>query len=79
MIAFNKNRVRFFEEKILPLHKKSVEYAKEWVNSMQLNTLYLLEAQKEFLEKRREYLNTRIELDQAFLDLELHLGGKLPY
>jgi hypothetical protein len=45
---------------------------------MQLNALFLLEAQKEFLEQRREYVDTRIALDQSFLDLEFHLGGTLP-
>ncbi|NIQ38720.1 MAG: TolC family protein [Proteobacteria bacterium] len=71
-------RARHFREKILPLRERILEYAKKWVNAMQLNRLYLLESQRSFLESRREYVKTHIKLRNAFVDLELHLGGKVP-
>jgi len=43
-----------------------------------LNRLYLLEAQKGLLQSRREYLEALMERQKALVDLELHMGGKLP-
>jgi hypothetical protein len=44
---------------------------------MQLNRLYLLEAQKGLLQGRREYLESLMERQKALVDLELHMGGKI--
>jgi cobalt-zinc-cadmium efflux system outer membrane protein len=71
-------RVQSFRGKIIPLREKAIEYAERWVNAMQLNRLYLLEAQKGLFQSRREYLEALLERQQALVDLELHMGGKLP-
>ncbi len=55
-----------------------MEYAERWVNAMQLNRLYLLETQKSLLQSRREYLQAIMERRHALVDLELHMGGRLP-
>lgn len=47
-------------------------------NAMQLNRLYLLEAQKGLLESHREHLQTEMQFQYALTDLERHLGGRLP-
>ncbi len=76
-IHLHQTRVHQFREKIIPLRDKAMEYAKKWVNAMQLNRLYLLEAQKGLLQSRREYLQALMERQKALVDLELHMGGKV--
>jgi cobalt-zinc-cadmium efflux system outer membrane protein len=71
-------RKQSFKEKIIPLRQKVLEYAEKWVHAMQLNRLYLLEAQRGLLQSNREYLEVIKEYQHALVDLELHLGGKLP-
>jgi cobalt-zinc-cadmium efflux system outer membrane protein len=75
---FHQTQVHTFREKIIPLREKAIEYAERWVNAMQLNRLYLLEAQKGLLQSRRDYLEALMERQKALVDLELHMGGKLP-
>jgi hypothetical protein len=53
-----------------------MEYAKKWVNAMQLNRFYLLEAGEGLFLSRRRYLQALMERQQALVDLELHMGGK---
>ncbi|MCK4789918.1 MAG: TolC family protein [Desulfobacteraceae bacterium] len=77
-IHFHRAQVQTFREKIIPFREKAIGYAERWVNAMQLNRLYLLEAQKGLLQSRREYLEALMERQRALVDLELHMGGKLP-
>ena len=77
-INFHQVQVQTFREKIIPFREKAIGYAEKWVNAMQLNRLYLLEAQKGLLQSRREYLEALMERQKALVDLELHMGGKLP-
>ncbi len=77
-IHLSQTRARRFREKIIPLREEILKYADRWVNTMQLNRLYLLEAQRGLLESRREYLHAQMKLQNAVTDLERHLGGSLP-
>jgi cobalt-zinc-cadmium efflux system outer membrane protein len=77
-IHFHRAQVQTFREKIIPFREKAIGYAERWVNAMQLNRLYLLEAQKGLLQSRREYLEALMDRQVAMVDLELHMGGKLP-
>jgi cobalt-zinc-cadmium efflux system outer membrane protein len=77
-IHLRQTRIQSFRGKIIPLREKAIEYAERWVNAMQVNRLYLLEAQKGLFQSRREYLEALLECQQALVDLELHMGGKLP-
>jgi cobalt-zinc-cadmium efflux system outer membrane protein len=76
-IHLHQTRIQRFREKIIPFREKAIEYAERWVNAMQLNRLYLVEAQKGLFQSRREYLEALLERQQALVDLELHMGGKL--
>jgi cobalt-zinc-cadmium efflux system outer membrane protein len=78
-IHLHQTRIQRFREKIIPLREKAIEYAERWVSAMQLNRLYLLEAQRGLLQSRREYLEALSERQKALVDLELHMGGKLPF
>jgi outer membrane protein TolC len=71
-------RVHQFREKIIPLREKGIEYSERWVKAMQLNRLYLLESQKGLLQSRREYFQALMERQRALVNLELHMGGRLP-
>jgi len=77
-IHFHQVQVHTFREKIIPFREKAIGYAERWVNAMQLNRLYLLEAQRGLLQSRRRYLEALMERQKARVNLELHLGGKLP-
>jgi len=77
-IQLFKTRASDLRERIIPLREKILEYAEKWVSAMQLNRLFLLEAQRGFLESQQEHLNAQLELQNALTDLELHLGGRLP-
>jgi len=77
-INLHQTWVHRFREKIIPLREKAIGYAERWVNAMQLNRLYLLEAQRGLLQSRREYLEAIMERQHTLVDLELHMGGKLP-
>ena len=76
-VHFHQTQVQTFREKIIPFREKAIGYAEKWVNAMQLNRLYLLEAQKGLLQSRRDYLRALMERQKALVDLELHMGGKL--
>jgi outer membrane protein TolC len=60
-IHLHQTRVHQFREKIIPLREKAMEYSERWVKAMQLNRLYLLEAQKGLLQSRREYFQALME------------------
>jgi cobalt-zinc-cadmium efflux system outer membrane protein len=77
-ISLFQTRKQSFGEKIIPLREKILEYAEKWVRAMQLNRLSLLEAERGLLQSRKEYLGVLKELQHTLVDLELHLGGRLP-
>jgi cobalt-zinc-cadmium efflux system outer membrane protein len=69
---------RIYRDKTIPLNQKALEYAEQWVGMMQLNRLYLLEAQEKLLESQQDYLDMLMELRHSLLDLERHAGGGSP-
>jgi cobalt-zinc-cadmium efflux system outer membrane protein len=77
-LRFTQSVVQQFQAKILPLRMKALDYAVTWVNAMQLNKLYLLEAQKGLLKSRKAYTEALVDYNHAMVDLELHLGGQIP-
>ena len=77
-IRLFETRRRSLREQIIPLREKILKYAEKWVSAMQLNRLYLLEAQRGLLQSRQEYVEALMGFQNALVDLELHLGGKLP-
>lgn len=77
-IDLHAKRLRLLKERVIPVRQKAMEYSHKWVNAMQLNRLYLLEAQKGLLEGTLDSLSARMELNHAITQLEYHLGGNLP-
>jgi cobalt-zinc-cadmium efflux system outer membrane protein len=77
-IDLHKTRANMLEDQVIPLRQKALDYTNRWVNAMQLNRLFLLEAQKGLMRTQLDLLQTQMELQRALVDLERHLGGKLP-
>jgi cobalt-zinc-cadmium efflux system outer membrane protein len=77
-IDLQKTKAHMLEERVLPLRLKALDYSNKWVDAMQLNRLFLLEAQKGLMQTQLDLLQTQMELHRALVDLERHLGGKLP-
>jgi len=77
-IDLHKTRAHLLEDQVIPLRQKALDYTSKWVNAMQLNRLFLLEAQKGLMRTQLDLLQTQRELQLALVDLERHLGGKLP-
>lgn len=77
-IDLQKTKALMLEERVIPLRIKALDYSKKWVHAMQLNRLFLLEAQKGLMRTQLDLLQTQMELHRALVDLERHLGGKLP-
>ncbi|MBW2205894.1 MAG: TolC family protein [Deltaproteobacteria bacterium] len=77
-IRLQQSTIRLIEHSILPLRRNALAYADKWVGAMQLNQLYLLEAQRGMLVSQLEHTRSLLELRNAHTDLEYHLGGKLP-
>lgn len=77
-IDLHKTRASMLEDQVIPLRQKALDYTNKWVNAMQLNRLFLLEAQKGLMRTHLDLLQTQMELQRALVDLERHLGGSLP-
>ena len=77
-IDLHKTKARILKEKMIPLRQKALEYSNKWVHAMQLNRLFLLEAQKGLIRGELDLIKTQMELLHALVDLERHLGGTLP-
>lgn len=78
-IRLQQSTIQLIEHSILPLRRNALAYADKWVGAMQLNQLYLLEAQRGILVSQLEHTRALLELRNALTDLEYHLGGKLPF
>jgi cobalt-zinc-cadmium efflux system outer membrane protein len=77
-VLMYRNKATVLEERIIPLWQDALEYARKWVGVMQLNRLYLLEAQKELLQSRREYTEALLQLNLAYSSFQRDLGGSIP-
>ena len=77
-IRFQQSAIQLIEHRILPLRQNALAYADKWVGAMQLNQLYLLEAQRGMLQSRLDHTRAVLTLCNALTDLEYHMGGKLP-
>lgn len=77
-IDLHKTKAYMLEDQVIPLRQRALDYTSKWVNAMQLNRLFLLEAQKGLMRTQLDLLQTQMELQRALVDLERHLGGKLP-
>jgi cobalt-zinc-cadmium efflux system outer membrane protein len=70
-------KINIMKNQILPVRKSAFEFANRYFNAMELNMLYLLEAQKRYLESRRDYLMTLKEYYEEMIGLERVTGDIL--
>jgi len=71
------NRERGIRDQLLPARRRAFDHAQKYWREMQLNMLYMLEAQREFAEAKRQHVEALGELQRAHVELEFAVGGKL--
>jgi len=76
-IAFLSQKINIIKDQILPARKEALEFARKYFNAMELNMLYLIEAQKRYLESRRDYLMTLKEYYEEMIRLERVIGDMI--
>jgi len=76
-LALATSKERGVRDQILPARRRAFEHAQKYWREMQLNTLYMLEAQREFAEAKRQHVAALGEVQRAHVELEFALGGKL--
>ncbi len=76
-ITLLSQKMNIMKNQILPARKGALEFAEKYFNAMELNMLYLLEAQKRYLESRRDYLMTLKEYYEEMIALERVTGDIL--
>lgn len=70
-------RLALHDDRILPLRQQAVDYTRLYVGAMQLNKLYLLEAERDLTRARMDRLTARAAAALAWIDLERAVGGRL--
>jgi cobalt-zinc-cadmium efflux system outer membrane protein len=76
-LALAHRRESAVREELLPARQRAFEHAQKYWREMQLNMLYLLEAQRELSDARRQHLEAVYDLRRAWAELEFAAGGKL--
>jgi cobalt-zinc-cadmium efflux system outer membrane protein len=76
-LALAHRRESALREELLPARERAFEHAQKYWREMQLNMLYLLEAQRELSDARRQHLEAVYDLRRASVELEFAVGGKL--
>jgi outer membrane protein TolC len=78
-IKFLSQKIELLHKRLIPLRKRSLDYARKWAGRMQLNQMELLHAQKNYHQANLELVRTELARQQAWARLEHDLGGRLPY
>jgi len=73
-ITLLSQKINIMKNQILPARKSALEFAEKYFNAMELNMIYLLEAQKKYLESRKDYLMTLKEYYEEIIELERITG-----
>jgi len=63
-------KINILKNQILPIRKAAIGFAEKYFNAMELNMVYLLEAQKKYLESKKDYLFTLKEYHEQIIELE---------
>lgn len=77
-LRFAQHRQRVLGQQIIPLRSQALTFGQKWSHLMQLDRVILLQTRRELEEARLEQVQAELALGQALIDLELHLGGRLP-
>jgi cobalt-zinc-cadmium efflux system outer membrane protein len=76
-LALAYHRESAVRERLLPARQRALEYAEKYWREMQLNMLFLLEAQRDLFDTRRHHLEALYEVQRAWVELEFAAGGRL--
>lgn len=73
-ISFLGQRINSLKTRIIPGRKQALRFAERYFNAMELNMLYLLEAQQKLLETKKHYFNALKEYHKQTIELERIIG-----
>jgi outer membrane protein TolC len=77
-VLLSREEIALIRDMILPVRGEAVSYADAYVDAMQLNMLYALEARQKLFQTRRDLLQALREHRNQEIELERILGGKIP-
>ena len=71
-------RERILREQVLPARQKAYDHDRKYYNEMQLNMLYMLEAQRELFEAQLAHIQALGDIEAAQVKLEFVVGRRTP-
>ena len=77
-LKFHETHVNLFRDKMLVTQQKALSYVERFYATMQLNSIFLIEARRLILDTQRGYFQALRAYRQTESRLQLALGGELP-
>ena len=77
-LTFHETHVNLFRDKMLVGQQQALSYVERFYATMQLNSIFLIEARRQILNTRRGYFQALRAYRQTESMLQLALGGELP-
>ncbi len=77
-LTFHRKHVELFRDKMLVAQQKALSYVERFYATMQLNSIFLIEARRRILDTRRGYFQALRAYRLTESTLQLALGGRLP-
>lgn len=77
-IQFNAAMVRTYRDEIEPRMVDAMAYSNRYFDAMRMNVFFYLRSVDRLIRSHRAYLHGMRDLRHAIIDLELHLGGRIP-
>ncbi|MDH5428728.1 MAG: TolC family protein, partial [Nitrospirota bacterium] len=77
-LKFHETHVNLFRDNMLVAQQNALSYVERFYATMQLNSIFLIEARRRILSTQRGYFQALRAYRQTESMLQLALGGKLP-
>ncbi|GJL66918.1 MAG: copper tolerance protein [Nitrospirales bacterium] len=77
-LTFHETHVQLFRDKMLVAQHNALSYVERFYATMQLNSIFLIEARRRILDTQRGYFQALRAYRQTESNLQVALGGKFP-
>ncbi len=77
-LTFHENHAKLFREKMLVAQQKAFSYVERFYSTMQLNSIFLIEARRRILSTQRGYFQALRAYRRTESILQVALGGQFP-
>ena len=77
-LKFHETHAQLFRDKMLVAQQKALSYVERFYSTMQLNSIFLIEARRRILDTQRGYFQALRMYRQTESRLQVALGGELP-